>query len=62
MASTVSRQEVVEEQDQGVGGEEEETDMPTTLEAALSHLGLTELTQVFLNEHFDFDSLVSLQY
>lgn len=52
-----------EGQDQGVGGEEEEeTDMPTTLEAALSHLGLTELTQVFLNEQFDFDSLVSLQY
>ena len=63
-ALSVYRQEVDEGQDQGGGGgeEEEETDMPTTLEAALSHLGLTELTQVFLSEQFDFDSLVSLQY
>ena len=45
---------------EGLGEEEgeDEADMPTTLEAALSHLGLTELTDVFLNEQFDFDSLV----
>ena len=49
----VSGQEVSEEQE-----EEGEEDMPATLEAALSHLGLAELTQVFLEEQFDFDSLV----
>ena len=53
-----SRQE--EREEQGEEGEEDEPDMPETLDAALSHLGLAELIQVFLNEHFDFDSLVSL--
>ena len=37
---------------------EEDVDMPATLEAALSHLGLSELTDIFLKEQFDFDSLV----
>lgn len=29
------------------------------MEAALSHLGLAELMEVFLKEQIDFDSLVS---
>lgn len=37
---------------------EEDTDMPTTLEGALSTLGLAELMEVFLKEQIDFDSLV----
>ena len=49
-----------EEGEEGEGEEEEEdTGAPTTLEATLSHLGLAELTEVFLKEQIDFDSLVS---
>ena len=40
-------------------GEEEEVDTPSSLEAALSYLGLSEHVGVFEREQIDFDSLVS---
>ena len=40
----------------------EEVDMPTTLETALSYLGLDDLIHVFLKEQIDFDSLVGDYY
>lgn len=63
-ASREGRQE--EEVEEGEGREEEvedgedEMDLPSTLEATLDHLGLANLTGVFLKEQIDFDSLVNL--
>ena len=57
MGETAAEEE--EEEEEGEGEEEEDTGAPTTLEATLSHLGLAELTEVFLKEQIDFDSLVS---
>lgn len=51
--------ELALEGEEGMEEEEEATDTPTTLEAALSHLGLAELIEIFLKEQIDFDSLVS---
>ena len=42
--------------------EEGEDDTPTSLESALSYLGLADLTEVFEKEQIDFDSLVSGLY
>ena len=41
------------------GVEEGEDDTPTSLESALSYLGLSHLAEVFEKEQIDFDSLVS---
>ena len=57
------REEEVEEEegrDKEVEDGEDETDLPSTLEATLDHLGLANLTGVFLKEQIDFDSLVNL--
>lgn len=44
---------------EGQEDEEEDVDIPTTLEGALSLLGLAELTDTFTKEQFDFETLVS---
>ena len=62
MGETAAEEEGEEGEGEGEEEEEEEeveTGAPTTLEATLSHLGLAELTEVFLKEQIDFDSLVS---